>query len=79
MNMLKAFQTPELEQIINSNASKVLMQLDGASYEAGLASLFTVFVGVCQQAGFDPAVEFEYTLAKFQARAAATHRAVLNQ
>jgi hypothetical protein len=78
MSMLNAFQTPELEPIINGNAANVLMQLDGSSYAAGLASLFTVFVGVCQQAGFDTGAEFEYTLATFEGRTAATHRAPLS-
>jgi hypothetical protein len=77
MNTLKAFETPELEPIINGMSGKVLAQLDGASYGAGLAAIFTVFVGVCHHAGFDPFTEFERTLATFEARAEATHRAPL--
>jgi hypothetical protein len=74
VNTLKAFQTPELGPIINGNAENVLMLLDGSSHAAALASLFTVFVGVCQQAGFDPSTEFESTLATFERRRRATHR-----
>jgi hypothetical protein len=79
MHMLKAFQTPDNMPAINEVLAHVMMQLDGASYAIGLAGLFSAFVTVCHQADLDPGAEFEYTLATFEERAAATHRAALNQ
>jgi hypothetical protein len=75
MNTLEAFQEPALENIINGTASNILIQLDGSTYATALAALFSVFIGVCQQAGYDPGSEFERTLATLEGRRQATHRA----
>lgn len=79
MHTLEAFDNKELLPSINEGAAKIMLQLDGANYAAGLAALFTAFLTVCHQADLHPGVEFEYALATFEARSVATHGAALNQ
>ncbi len=74
MTPLEVCQSPPHAEQSLAAADRIVDALVGQTFSVGIASLFAVFVSVCQRAGSDAGREFEALLSALEDRREATHR-----
>jgi hypothetical protein len=77
MRSVDVFCDPELAELSEDAASKLLLTLQGQKVAVGLLALFAIFVGIAGLNDIDPGTEFETMLAALEGRKCATHRGSL--